>query len=96
MSQTTNAAHGDESVNKRPPRQFVVHDYHDHAQEEVQSDPITSNRIGCSNALFPMKLHQIFDFIEKGGLTHIASWAPHGRCFFIVRPNDFVDIVLSR
>jgi HSF-type DNA-binding len=95
MSETMSAAHGDETANKRP-RHFVVHDYHDHAQEEDQSSSITSSRIGCSNTLFPMKLHQIFDDIEKDGLTHIASWAPHGRCFFILRPKEFVDKVLPR
>jgi HSF-type DNA-binding len=84
-------------------RHFVVHTYHDHSQEE---DPCCCNSTlvphqGCcmsSNAttLFPLKLHTLLRDIENDQMDQIVSWAPHGRCFFIHKPQKFVNQVLPR
>jgi HSF-type DNA-binding len=49
-----------------------------------------------SNRNFPVKLHFMLQDVEEEGLTHIVSWAPHGRSFMVHRMNDFVEIILSR
>jgi HSF-type DNA-binding len=49
-----------------------------------------------SNRNFPVKLHFMLQDVEEEGLTHIVSWAPHGRSFMVHRMNDFVEIVLAR
>jgi HSF-type DNA-binding len=78
-------------------RHFVIHDYHDHAQED---DPSTSfdgaHQRGMPCTLFPMKLHEILEYMEDAGMNQVACWAPHGRCFFINRPQEFVANVLPR
>jgi HSF-type DNA-binding len=80
---------------KRNQRQFVVHDYHDHSQDEND----TSLNVGSyapTGTLFPLKLHEILDEVAKDGRGHIISWAPHGRCFTLHMPKEFVDQVLPR
>jgi HSF-type DNA-binding len=74
-------------------RHFVVHEYRDHAHE----DPICTSNIEIgATTLFPMKLHQVLDEIERDNMEHIISWAPHGRCFRIHQPQEFVAKVLPR
>jgi HSF-type DNA-binding len=87
----------EDNTTTRQPRHFVIHDYHDHAQED---DPCRTNvgthRRSMSCTLFPMKLHEVLQDVEGAGMGHIVSWAPHGRCFFIYRPQEFVTKVLPR
>jgi HSF-type DNA-binding len=45
---------------------------------------------------FPTKLHQCLTELEHAGLGHIASFQPHGRCFLVHRPEEFVQKVLPR
>lgn len=74
---------------KNHDRHFVMHCYHDHAQDKLhdcQSVP----------ALFPIKLHEVLDEVERDGLDGIISWAPHGRCFVIHEPKEFVEQVLPK
>jgi hypothetical protein len=78
---------------KHHDRQFVVHDYHDHSQDE--NDDVMVDR-GCyspSSALFPLKLHAV---LEEVANDHIISWAPHGRCFTVHKPKEFVEQVLPK
>jgi HSF-type DNA-binding len=79
---------------KNHTRHFVVHAYRDHAQEEDSS--CTRNTEIGATALFPMRLHEILDHIERENMEHIASWASHGRCFMIRRPHEFVAKVLPK
>ncbi|CAJ1936517.1 unnamed protein product [Cylindrotheca closterium] len=80
---------------KQNDRHFVVHDYHDHAndtEEYDQADP--TDRRGGVSISFPIKLHAILDQVEADGLSHIISWQPHGRCFVIHKPKEFADHVM--
>ncbi|GFH55277.1 hypothetical protein CTEN210_11753 [Chaetoceros tenuissimus] len=52
--------------------------------------PMTNMKRGVSS-LFPQKLHNILD---QGIHADIISWAPHGRCFIIHQPKQFVKVVL--
>jgi HSF-type DNA-binding len=79
---------------KNHTRHFVVHAYRDHAQEEDPSGVRNSETF--STALFPMRLHELLKENERAGLEHIVSWAPHGRCFMIHRPHEFVAKVLPK
>lgn len=79
---------------KQNDRHFVVHDYHDHGndQDDDQSDP--HDRRGGVSISFPIKLHNILDQVEADGLSHIISWQPHGRCFVIHKPKEFADFIM--
>jgi HSF-type DNA-binding len=78
---------------KHHERQFVVHDYHDHSQDE--DDNVTNDR-WCVSTLFPLKLHEVLEEVARDGLDYIVSWAPHGRCFTVHMPKEFVDQILPR
>jgi hypothetical protein len=45
---------------------------------------------------FPLKLHYMLNETEKEGLGHIVSWMPHGRCFGVHKPKDFVLSILPQ
>lgn len=84
-------------------RHVVVHDYHDHAfdrpalvqqsDEELDHKKRSGPRGGV-NVPFPTKLHVMLSKVEADGLTHIVSWQPHGRCFVIHKPREFVDQIM--
>jgi hypothetical protein len=80
-------------------RHFVVHNYHDHADDEPENDyqeaPQPRRRGGVSMS-FPMKLHAILDQVEADGLAHVISWQPHGRCFVIREAKEFTDHVMPK
>jgi HSF-type DNA-binding len=84
-------------------RHFVVHDYHDHSQEKVPCccDSRVALHQGCcifsaATTLFPMKLHIVLQDVANERMEHIVSWAPHGRCFLVHKPQEFVDKILPR
>jgi hypothetical protein len=71
--------------------------YRDYAEE-----PTTTCASGSivdttkTNGSFPRKLHYVLEEMEKDAMGHIASWAPHGRCFVIHKPVLFVEQVLKK
>lgn len=80
-------------------RHFVQHDYHDHAHDKdmgrkVQLPP--QRQRGGVALSFPMKLHSVLDQVEQDGYADCISWQPHGRCFVIHKPKDFVEEVMPR
>jgi hypothetical protein len=87
-------------------RHFVHHDYHDHATDSIESVLHDSAQGGASEGgerrkggvsiPFPVKLHSVLDQVEADGLAHIVSWQPHGRCFVIHKPKEFVDHVMPK
>ncbi|KAG7368754.1 HSF-type DNA-binding protein [Nitzschia inconspicua] len=84
---------------KKNERHFVKHDYHDHAFDTDESDDDEERSSGtnkpCNTSpTFPMKLHSVLERVEAEGLSHIVSWQPHGRCFCIHKPKEFVEIIL--
>jgi hypothetical protein len=81
-------------------RHFVVHNYHDHAsdadQHEEEVGDSTGRRRGGVAVAFPVKLHSVLGQVEMDGLSHVVSWQPHGRCFVIHKPKEFVDHVMPK
>jgi HSF-type DNA-binding len=45
---------------------------------------------------FPVKLYAMLEGVQKEGLEHIVNWAPHGRCFIVHNPSEFVQDVMPR
>jgi HSF-type DNA-binding len=94
---------------KNNDRHFVVHHYHDHANDvdhgddvlhcegdESSSEECHHRRRGGVAVPFPVKLHEVLDQVEADGYAHIISWQPHGRCFMIHQPKEFVDFIMPR
>lgn len=42
---------------------------------------------------FPWKLHDMLESVEEEGYAHIVSWQPHGRCFAVHKPIEFVQLI---
>lgn len=82
---------------KQNDRHFVVHNYHDHANDaddnEVE-DSEGGRRRGGVSVSFPQKLHSVLDQVERDGLAHVVAWQPHGRCFVIHKPKEFTEHVM--
>ena len=78
-------------------RHYVQHVYQDHSQTTVDmvAEPRTGRRGGVITP-FPLKLHQVLEQVETDGYAHVISWQPHGRCFLIHKPNDFVAQVMPK
>ena len=78
-------------------RHFVHHDYHDHSLDQVETEANNGERRkGGVSIPFPVKLHSVLDQVEADGLGHIISWQPHGRCFVIHKPKEFVEHVMPK
>eukprot|EP00521_Asterionellopsis_glacialis_P012828 CAMPEP_0195307842 /NCGR_PEP_ID=MMETSP0707-20130614/37917_1 /TAXON_ID=33640 /ORGANISM="Asterionellopsis glacialis, Strain CCMP134" /LENGTH=390 /DNA_ID=CAMNT_0040372095 /DNA_START=210 /DNA_END=1382 /DNA_ORIENTATION=+ len=83
-------------------RHFVVHNYHDHADdlevedEEPKVEGSRKRRRGNLTESFPYKLHLVLDEIESEGLESIISWQPHGRAFSIHKPKEFESTILHK
>jgi HSF-type DNA-binding len=70
--------------------------YRDYAEVPTATSASDSAVDTKTNGSFPRKLHYVLEEMEKDGLSHIASWAPHGRCFMIHKPDLFVEQVLKK
>jgi len=86
-------------------RHKVLHNYHDHAQATFPSeidahlggDGDGDKRKGPRGGVtvpFPTKLHVMLSKVEDDGLSQIVSWQPHGRCFLVHKPKEFVTEVM--
>jgi hypothetical protein len=83
---------------KNNDRHFVQHHYHDHALDRdlEASAQSTKRRRGGVTVAFPLKLHAMLDQIEQDGHADVISWQPHGRCFVVHKPKEFVDNILQK
>ena len=85
---------------KQNDRHFVIHNYHDHAHDEDHETDDDHQEEGQHRGKggvaisFPLKLHAVLDQVEADGLAAIISWRPHGRCFLIHKPKEFVNNVM--
>jgi HSF-type DNA-binding len=76
-------------------RHIVNHDYHDYGAVIDSGNDFVRTRGGILSP-FPLKLHAILDAIEQDGYDKVISWQPHGRCFIIHKPKDFVEYVMPK
>ncbi|KAK1733404.1 heat shock factor family protein, partial [Skeletonema marinoi] len=45
---------------------------------------------------FPSKLYEMLESVDSLGLSHTASWLPHGRSFQVKDPTQFMDLVVPK
>jgi len=73
----------------------LVHEYHDHVADlTVDIEAMKYKAKGGVTTPFPVKLHIMLQQIEEDGLAHVVSWQPHGRCFVVHEPKQFVKHVM--
>jgi len=85
-------------------KHYVEHNYHDHLHDPIaedKTDEVTgankrrAHRGGVA-VPFPEKLHYMLSQVDGEGVSHIVSWQPHGRCFIVHKPQQFVQDVMPR
>lgn len=78
-----------------------LYDYKDYAFTDLSELPVPkelkkAKRKGPRGGVqvpFPEKLHNL---LEEHSHEEVISWAPHGRCFVVHRPNEFVNKVMPQ
>jgi len=83
------SAQSSELTAKHNKRIYVVHNYHDHANEP-------DSGVSVNAKSFPYKLHMALEAVHADGLSHIVSWQPHGRCFSVHDSKKFINEVMPR
>lgn len=93
-----------------PGRGCVQHNYHDHANDPIYIEsPASSSSLRSFGSVdsdestrsaavtrFPERLFEMLSKMDEDGTSHIVSWQPHGRCFVVHKPKDFVEKVMPK
>jgi hypothetical protein len=77
-------------------RHLVKHEYHDHAFDDEDSLKSKKQRRGPRGGVttpFPVKLHIL---LEENLYGNVISWQPHGRCFILRKPKEFLAEVMPK
>ena len=74
---------------------IVQHNYHDHSHDAKSLYQEEHPARGGVTTPFPLKLHEMLENVEANGHEHIVSWQPHGRCFVVHKPKEFVELLPS-
>jgi hypothetical protein len=82
----------------------VKHNYQNHANDPDPRDFLAPGLLSKlllpggrgTEHVFPVKLHRMLEEVENEGRASTVSWQPHGRCFVVHQPKEFVDIILPK
>lgn len=74
-------------------RLIVTHNYHDHASLAPDQFDQNHHVRGGVTTPFPLKLHYMLNATQAAGMEDIVSWQPHGRCFVVHKPKEFVELL---
>jgi len=72
---------------------IVQHNYHDHSNDNRADYQEEHPARGGVTTPFPLKLHDMLENVTADGFEHIISWQPHGRCFVVHKPKEFVELL---
>lgn len=72
---------------------IVQHNYHDHSTDSKISLPQENPARGGVTTPFPLKLHEMLEAIQQDSLDNVISWQPHGRCFVLRKPKEFIEML---
>jgi len=88
------AAPSSSAAGKKRHRHITVqHHYHDHAYDNRADYQEEHPARGGVTTPFPLKLHEMLISTAAEGMDHIVSWQPHGRCFLVHKPKEFVAML---
>jgi hypothetical protein len=72
---------------------IVQHNYHDHSKDSKSALSHENPPRGGVTTPFPLKLHEMLEAIQQDGLEDVISWQPHGRCFILRKPKEFIRML---
>jgi hypothetical protein len=100
------------SLPKNHSKHFVEHNYHDHIRDPLQNEPTTTRLVaepadilskkkrrghrGGVAVPFPEKLHYMLSCMDEEETADVVNWRPHGRCFTVHKPKEFVEDIMPR
>lgn len=73
----------------------IQHDYHDHSLvvESIAAANVVTEESRRPPPPFPIKHHQMLEYVDADGNAHVVSCQPHGRCFVVHQPEAFKEIL---
>jgi hypothetical protein len=71
----------------------VQHNYHDHSHDNRADYQEERPARGGVTTPFPLRLHDMLETVQADGFDHVLSWQPHGRCFVVHKPKEFVELL---
>lgn len=74
---------------------IVQHHYHDHSLDQRTDFKEEHPARGGVSTPFPLKLHEMLENVQGDGYAGIISWQPHGRCFVVRKPKEFIELLPS-
>ncbi|KAG7355643.1 HSF-type DNA-binding protein [Nitzschia inconspicua] len=89
-------------------KHYVEHNYHDHKYDPVEVPapdlslieegefPKKAGHKGGVSTPFPEKLHELLETVDQQGDSDICGWQPHGRCFIVHKPKEFVSKIMPQ
>lgn len=82
-------------------RHKVLHDYHDHSFDPFKDTGgfclgVNKGHRGGVTIPFPAKLHVMLSRVDEEGMSDVVSWQPHGRCFVVHKPHEFVNKIMQQ
>jgi hypothetical protein len=77
---------------EQEPDSVANHD--DHAADENKK--LRGGHRGGVAVPFPEKLHYMLSQMDQNETAHIVNWQPHGRCFVVHKPKEFVEVIMPR
>ena len=94
-------------TSKHATRTYVDHNYQDHYNDplfrpgvgEGETTADGAKRRGPRGGVvipFPERLNSMLGQAEAEGFEAIVSWQPHGRCFIVHQPKQFVEEVMPK
>ena len=94
------------STSSKRTRTYVEHNYSDHyndpiyvpgeTEDEDLEPPKRRGPRGGVVVPFPERLYNMLNQVEEDGFEDIVSWQPHGRCFIVHQPKQFVEAVMPK
>eukprot|EP00934_Nitzschia_sp_Nitz4_P009278 Nitzschia sp. Nitz4//scaffold41_size133979//132542//133555//NITZ4_003375-RA/size133979-processed-gene-0.269-mRNA-1//-1//CDS//3329551554//9268//frame0 len=91
---TSPESNSDAAAKKKGTKHITVqHNYHDHSHDNRTDYQEEHPARGGVTTPFPLKLHEMLDAVAAQGMEDIVSWQPHGRCFLVHKPKEFVALL---
>lgn len=73
----------------------TIEEYKDYSGEKKEDYNDKEFKVKGGVAVpFPLKLHSLLEQVDRDGHGHIVTWQPHGRCFIIRKPEEFLNFIL--
>lgn len=68
----------------------------DHIDDDENAKKKRGGHRGGVAVPFPEKLHYMLSQMEQNETPDVVNWQPHGRCFIVHKPKEFVEDIMPK